>query len=107
MADEELDAALVERVQRALCVRDMDRMALMHYEDQARAALLSLPIPAAALNALARGEAAVVPKVPTHEMIAASTRVHPLNYFPLEKAGRDRSDLIAAGNAASPYVAKE
>jgi hypothetical protein len=110
MADEELDAGLVERVQRALCVRDMDRMALMHYEDQARAALLSLLIPVSALNALARGDAVVVPKVQTREICNAKQEVHgfsPMSdeaWARVQFAGIDQ-ELWSAMLAASPYAA--
>jgi hypothetical protein len=120
MADEELDAALVERVQRALCVRDMDRMALMHYEDQARAALLSLPIPAAALNALARGEAVVVPNIMTAEMKAVAGDLRQFVHYLPPEAEKRPADLeiyepkgeaferaFKAACAASPYAAKE
>ena len=76
MADEELDAGLVERAGRAAWQESADgeltdetwndwryRRLRAAYCNEARAALLSLPIPAAALNALARGEAVVRPKL--------------------------------------------
>lgn len=78
-ADEPLNAALVERVARGICAADgFDPDEEMHGGgiacrawqycfDTASAALLSLGIPAEALNALARGEATVTPNVPTED----------------------------------------
>lgn len=73
----DLDPALIQKAARAICLADgqdpdgMDAAIICDfdsnplptwqaYEDEARAALLSLGIPAAALNALYRGEAVVV-----------------------------------------------
>ena len=91
MADakpQELDPALVERTGLAAIEHMLDRRGLrqtlesIQAEDEdlwkeiveatGVAALLSLGIPAAALNALAKGEAVVVPKVRTLEMITAT-----------------------------------
>ena len=79
MAD--LDPALIEKAARSAC-DTLGRPPCSYPKCScgaknfaslaARAALLSLGIPAAALNALAKGEAVVVPKVRTREMIAAT-----------------------------------
>lgn len=127
MADEELDAGLVERLRDALpgtCRKERCRPPLNSgvrcpCADPVLRILGALPIPAAALNALAKGDADVVPKVRTREMLDARQMVH--GFAPLTDArwqdiescrsgdayGTDAATLIdeewSAMLAASPY----
>ena len=84
-----------------------------------RAALLLLGIPTAALNALVRGEAVVVPRTRTREMCDARQDVH--GFSPLTdqtwaklcairacgETGANGDAEWSAMLAASPYAAKE
>jgi hypothetical protein len=79
--------------------------ARVNYCSRASVALLSLGIPAAALNALVRGEAKIWPVEPTREMWAAGANVvvdrRRLHHDTVIKR------VITAMDAASPYAAKE
>lgn len=97
MADEELDAGLVERIQRKID----GGLAPMRVRDTLRAFSKLCGIPVSALNALARGEAVVVPKMPTGDMIEA----HQFDCAgDADEAGPARiRSAYAAMLAASPY----
>ncbi len=123
MAD--LDPALVEKVARAICLEDgqdpdaMDAAIVCDidsnplptwqaYEDKSRAALLSLPIPAAALNALARGEATVVSRTAFTQ--AGNVLFNLKQRMPGSKLQEPDLRSMAEVSAlldASPYAAKE
>lgn len=121
MADEELDAGLVERHARAWYEsyadapfypgpwESLDDATRELYRGPSRNQLLSLPIPAAALNALARGEATVVPKLPTFEQAQAGGKADYANAIlsPVCARADNAADIYTAMLAASPYATKE
>lgn len=92
-----------------------------HYRDETALALSALPLTPEALNALWRGEAVVVPKQQTREMLDARQMVH--GFAPLTNkrwkdiesarvgiAWNDASIVDEAWSAmlaASPYAKKE
>lgn len=128
-AKPQLDPALVEKAAHAVYVRDHEEacdlygrlnIGPMHpfdslsetrkrqFREYTKAALLSLGITAAALNALARGEATVVPKRITREICDARQDVH--GFSPLDEEAwvrvqhiGERQSEWAAMLAASPY----
>ena len=103
MAD--LDPALVKAIQTIAfnLVAFSDKSALSRRDIEAM--LRVLPLSTAALNALARGEASVVPKVPTGDMIEAHQSECAGD---ADEAGPARiRSAYAAMLAASPYAAKE
>lgn len=92
--------ALVEKAALAICANDEDNQecdpplictySCVACRNMARPAILSLGIPAAALNALAKGEAVVVPKEPNAAIVQAG-------YYAV-------GVLYRAMLAASPYA---
>ncbi len=116
MADE-LDAGLVDRVARRIrqsdAVRDTEYEPIIAdvYRRNARAALAATGIPVSALNALARGEATVVPKKPDAEQENAGGAAidHPSVFMsgPSHRGRRLARNTYEAMLAASPYAAKE
>lgn len=119
MAD--YDPKMIEAVARAICGDvdpAQDRLGPMYEDDgrfiearkprwsgwveEAVCALRALPLPPEALNALWRGEAVVVPKVPTEPMQAKGhdARSDPSTGLPTH-CGTD--EIYAAMLAASPY----
>ena len=120
VADEELDAALVERVREATFGKPSFYTDVATETLRVKRALLSLPIPAAALNALARGEAVVVPNIMTAEMKAVAGDLRQFVHYLPPEAEKRPADLeiyepkgeaferaFKAACAASPYAAKE
>lgn len=99
--DEELDAGLVERTREIIFGKPSFYTDVPTETLRVKRALLSLPIPAAAINALARGEAVVVPKNATKEMQQA-VAVDEDEWHELHQ-----SEVWARMLAASPYAAKE
>lgn len=93
----DLDPALVKNVARAYCVTTGSKIVCptlcVRCEYAARSIISSLGIPAAALNALAKGEAVVVPKEPTLEQVGRAR----------DNAADCFGDIYREMLAASPY----
>lgn len=122
MADakpQELDPALIMRVAQGLVRGLQAEEGWGAWRYTAELAIRSLGIPAAALNALVRGEAVVVPRTRTREMCDARQDVH--GFSPLTdqtwaklcairacgETGANGDAEWSAMLAASPYAAKE